>query len=332
MSETLSLGHDTVDLALTIAETPAMAISSVVVRDFHPKDGAALIAAGALKSDGFEAVSTSLADHDDAPVNLIWSSETGGYAYFSPAVGLVRVDDDALLNYRLDISWLLHWISRQLGFTPGVRQVCLIPDQLWDLGDIWLGEGKRKQRKTAVYLARRLNELESVKQVVELLRMHSDRPGKLILTTTHDPNLARAITYNFAAVLPIKSCAQAGVEDFVLDALIIHSAVHGLRQSATASPVRSDAEFRVIQVGDREFHFRGDKQRQVVGFLYKRSENQEGRISAAIMFEELGLTGTNRLRDLFKGHPDWRDLIGYKDGACWLRCDELLSGLGIPRD
>jgi hypothetical protein len=152
------------------------------------------------------------------------------------------------------------------------------------------------------------------------------------MAPTHDPNLARAMTHNFAAVLPIKSCARAGVEDFVLDAAIIHSAVHGLRQSATASPVRSDAEFRVIRVGDREFHFRGDKQRQVVGFLYKRSENQEGRISAAIMFEELGLTGTNRLRDLFKGHPDWRDLIGYKDGACWLRCDELLSGLGIPRD
>jgi hypothetical protein len=332
MSEAPPLGIGIVDLALTIAETPAMGISSVVLRDFHAKDGAALIAAGALKPDGFEAVGISLTDHHDAPVNLFWSNKTSGYAYFSPAIGLVRVDDDVLLHYRLDISWLLQWISGQLGFTPGGRQVCLIPDRLWDLGDIWLGEGKRKQRKTAVYLARRLNELETVEQVVETLRMHSARPGKLILTTTQDPHFTRALTKNCGAVLPITTCARAGVEDFELDTAIIHGAVHGLRQSATASVVRSDVEFRVILVGDREFHFRGDKQRQVAGFLYKRWENREGRISVAIMFEELGLTSTNRLRDLFKGHPDWRDLIGYKDGACWLRCDELLTGLDISPD
>jgi hypothetical protein len=219
-------------------ESPAMAISSVVLRDFHAKDGVALIAAGALKPDGFEAIGISLADHQDVPVNLIWSSETGGYAYFSPAVGLVRVDDNALLHYRLDISWLLQWISRQLGFPAEVRQVCLIPDRLWDLGDVWLGEGKRKQRKTAVYLARRLNELETVEQVVEMLRMHSARPGKLILTTTQDPNFTRVLTSNCAVVLPIKSCARAGVQDFVVDTAIIHSAAHGLRPSATASPVR----------------------------------------------------------------------------------------------
>jgi hypothetical protein len=54
MSEAPPLGLDTVDLVLTIAETSAMAISSVALRDCHAKDGAALIAAGALKPDGFE--------------------------------------------------------------------------------------------------------------------------------------------------------------------------------------------------------------------------------------------------------------------------------------
>jgi hypothetical protein len=332
MSEAPALGLDTVDLLLSIAENPSMAISSAAFHDFHLKAGTALVAVGALKPDGFEPVAVTQADHDDAVVGLTWSSEMSGYAYFSPAIGLVRVDDNMLLQYRLHISWLLRWISGQLGIAPGVRQICLIPDRLWDLGDVWLGEGKRKQRKTAVYLARRLNELEMVKQVVEVLRMHSARPGKLILTTTHDPNFARALTNNCGVVLPIKSCARAGVEDFVLDAAIIHSAAHGLHQSAIASPVRSDAEFRVIRVCDREFHFRGDKQRQVVGFLYKRWVEREGRINAAIMFEELGLISTNRLRDLFKGHPDWRDLIGYENGACWLRCDELLTGLGMISD
>jgi hypothetical protein len=332
MSERPPLGLEAVDLLLSIAESPGMAIPSTALDDFYKVAGTELFAAGALKLDGFEAVATSQADHDDAVVSLTWSSELSGYAYFSPAVGLVRIDDDRLHRYKVDVSWLLQWIAGHLGIGTGARQVCLIPDRLWDLGDIWLGETKRMRRRIAIYLARRLNELETVDQVVEMLRMHSARPGKLILTTTHDPNFARALTNNCAAVLPIKSCARAGVEDFVLDAEIIYSAAHGLRPSATALAVRSDGEFRVIQVYDREFHFRGDKQRQVVGLLYKRWEKREGRISAASMFEELGLTGTNRLRDLFKGHPDWRDLIGYKDGACWLRCDELLTGLGITPD
>jgi hypothetical protein len=43
------------------------------------------------------------------------------------------------------------------------------------------------------------------------------------------------------------------------------------------------------------------------------------------MLEELECSNTRRLRDLFKGHPNWQELIGIKDGACWLRCDELLA-------
>jgi hypothetical protein len=326
MSKALPLRVDAVDLLLTIAETPAMAISSVALHDFHATAGAALIAAGALKPDGFEPVAVSQADHDDAPVNLIWSSEIGGYANFSPNMGLVRVDDDALRRYRLEISWLLRWISMQLGLGSGARQVCLIPDRLWDLGDVWLGQGKRTRHRAAIFLARRLNDLDIVRQAVDLLRMHSARPSRVILTTTLDPGLAREMTANSGAILPIKACARASVEDFTLDTEFVYSAAHGLRASRTASPIQVDAEFRIIRVGDREFRFRGDKQRQVIGVLHKRWEAREGRTSTAIMFEELGWTSSIRLRDLFKGHPDWRDLIGNEAGACWLRYDELPTG------
>jgi hypothetical protein len=43
------------------------------------------------------------------------------------------------------------------------------------------------------------------------------------------------------------------------------------------------------------------------------------------MFEELEWANTRRLRDLFKGHAGWQELIGYENGTCWLRCDELLA-------
>jgi hypothetical protein len=99
-------------------------------------------------------------------------------------------------------------------------------------------------------------------------------------------------------------------------------------------PVEVDADFRIVRVGDQQFDFRGDKQRQVVGFLYQRWRGGDGPISASAMFEKLEFSNTTRLRDLFKGHTDWRELIGIKGGSCWLRCNELLAdtenGAGVP--
>jgi hypothetical protein len=58
MSDALPLGLDAVDLILSIAESPGMAISSTALDDFY-KAGSELVAAGALKSDDFEAVVAS---------------------------------------------------------------------------------------------------------------------------------------------------------------------------------------------------------------------------------------------------------------------------------
>ena len=80
-----------------------------------------------------------------------------------------------------------------------------------------------------------------------------------------------------------------------------------------------------MRVGEREFRFRGDKQRQVVEHLFGVWDRNEGRASVAHMFSELDFPEATRFRDLFKGHRDWKDLIGYEDGACWLKCDELLT-------
>ena len=57
----------------------------------------------------------------------------------------------------------------------------------------------------------------------------------------------------------------------------------------------------------------------MIEYLYTRWRDGEERVSVATMFEDLEFSPSARLRDLFKGHADWRDLIGYGDGACWLK-------------
>jgi hypothetical protein len=94
ISELPALSFEAVDLLLSIVESPGMAITATALDDFHEEVGPELIAAGAVKPDGFEAVAVSKADHDDAIVSLTWSGELRGYAYFSPTAGLVRIVDD----------------------------------------------------------------------------------------------------------------------------------------------------------------------------------------------------------------------------------------------
>lgn len=327
---TARLSHAAVDLLLTIVETPSMAISGAALDGYHAGAGAELVAAGALEADGFEPVAVSQADHDDAVVSLAWDGDARRHAYFSPAAGMVAVDDHALRRLRVRPSWLLDWLARGLGFAGPVRPVELVPNHLWDFGDVWLGERKAAQRRTAIYVARRLGEPGAVRRIREALQSRAGRPPGIILTSS-----PAGIAEDFAGVgtppvLPIIQCAKAGAPQFHLDVSIISTAAHGLRSMRPRSPVQVDAEFRVVRVGDREFRFRGDKQRQVVEYLYGAWERGEGRVSVALMITDLDFPETTRLRDLFKGHRDWKDLIGYEDGACWLRCDELLAGAISP--
>ncbi len=90
-------------------------------------------------------------------------------------------------------------------------------------------------------------------------------------------------------------------------------------------PVRHASGFRHFWVGDREFRFNGDKQRQVVEYLFYVWERGETSVSSARLFSDLEFETSSRLRDLFKGHKDWKDLIETRKGSCRLKVEELLE-------
>jgi len=95
--------------------------------------------------------------------------------------------------------------------------------------------------------------------------------------------------------------------------------------SSGEDPVRHASGFRHVWVGDREFRFNGDKHRQIVEYLFNAWTKGEPSVSTAAMFADLEFETTSRLRDIFKGHKDWKALIEAKGGACRLRVAELLE-------
>jgi hypothetical protein len=161
-----------------------MVISGAALDGYHARAGAELVAAGALDADGFEPVAVSQADHDDGVVSLAWDGDARQHAYFSPAAGMVAVEDHALRRLCVRSSWLLDWLARELGIAGAVRPVELVPNHLWDLGDVWLGKRKSEQRRTAMYVGRRFGEPGTMLRTRTALQSRAGRPPGIILTSS----------------------------------------------------------------------------------------------------------------------------------------------------
>lgn len=324
------ISYRAAELVLSIMEMPSMGISATALDEYYFEAGAELLTLGALESDGFEPIAVSQADHDDAVTTAAWDGDIGGYGTFSPAIGMVAVEGRTIDRYRLRAPWLVDWIAADLRLQRGVRPVELVPDRVLDLGDVWLGERKSEKRRTTIYLARRLGEPGALARLRAALQSRAGRPPGVILSSSPPAITDDATPIGMTPIMPILRCAMAGIGNFCLDAAIVRTVVHGARPSSSDSLVRVDADFRVIRVGAREFQFRGDKQRQVIRYLHNAWDRGEGPVNTALMFIDLEFPETTRLRDLFKGHADWKDVIGVEAGTCWIRYADLL-GEGASR-
>ncbi len=274
---------------------------------------------GALVAGPLSPATVDSSSHDDRPVDLVWDAETKGYRWFSPTAGWVRAGEEDVKVYVLDLDWLIDVLGEGVGIKSRSASYCLVDGHLWDLGETWVGK-----RKITVLFGRRVGHAETLDRVCDALTHRVGRAPGVLLTSSAGVTRHTDIPGRHR-VVPLHDCLVAGAEEFKLDLHVIAGIVSGGQPLHPDQQIQPSADFRSVRVGDRTFRFRGDKQRQVIEYLYTRWRDGEDRVSSATMLEELEFSDGLRLRDLFKGHHDWRDLIRYADGACWLRCDELLE-------
>ena len=112
------LSSEAVEFLLQLLELPEPLLSAGGV-ELRPTPTAQLIAAGLLEPHDHEEVATSMADHDDVPVSLIWSEQSGSLAYFSPAVGLVAVPAEQLLRRCVAIGPTFAALTAGMGLRAG---------------------------------------------------------------------------------------------------------------------------------------------------------------------------------------------------------------------
>ena len=133
------MDRQTVDLLFDIIETPNATIAAAVLSDYYGKPADQLISANLLEQCGNQLATTSMADHDDAPVSVTWSAEHKGYGYFSPSAGWVTVPGERLLIFGVRFPILLAQMAVQLDFPSPSSATILVPELLWEIGDARLG-------------------------------------------------------------------------------------------------------------------------------------------------------------------------------------------------
>ncbi len=129
-----------VDLLLsTSSRRPSATIAGAVLSDHYGKQAGPLIAAKLLERRGHELATTSMADHDDAPVSVTWSADHDGYGYFNPSVGWVTVPNERLAVFGVSFPILLAQMVVQLDVVSRSGATTLVPELLWEIGDARFG-------------------------------------------------------------------------------------------------------------------------------------------------------------------------------------------------
>lgn len=303
----------TLQLLATLCEQSRPRTGGEKMSDHFRKEGEEAIRLGALRQGPVQTLVPDRTNHEGRYVEAEWDASTKGYRYFSfDARGWISVPKEDLLTWDLDMAWFFDWIAGQFGLKVPASPNVLLTDHLWHLGTPWIGK-----RKCGLFFTRRLGFNKAYDQVVDTLRDRTGEPAGMLLTTStwtvqnaHFPGNHR--------VVRLQDCFPTGEKDARIDMYMVSRVLAGLDAHGRDSPVQFSNDYGSVTINGRSFVFRGDTQKLAVGFLIEAWERGEVKVRTDIMLDAIRSEAGQVLR-LFKGHPDWKDLIGYGDGFCWLK-------------
>jgi hypothetical protein len=307
------LDKQSAKLLLDVVETPSSTISGEVLAGHFSIEGETLQGLNLLSPDGFEALTTSGADHDDTPVTLVWNDEIGSYGYFSPAAGWVSPPPGNMSVYRADPSRFILYTLSHLHLLNRNAATELMPNFTWDCGDVRL---PNRSAPVSIWFARRLSDPEMSPKVCDLLRRRPSERTRIILTSTPSNRLAQQ-SMEGSAVVCVSDVGECD------NPLIADPERLALRISGTPAPsnlpVTISGEGRTITVSGKTYNFKGSKQCAVIRFLYDRYMINSPKCSVAEVLDTAGFSDSvNSLTKAFSGNKDWRKIIKQANGVCWI--------------
>jgi hypothetical protein len=120
------------DLLVRLVDRPDLVLTRRRLRDLG-EPGGLLLRWGALVQDGTLTGTACRSCGDDHPVDLEFDAVSRRWMRYCGSVGLVAVDEDDLVTFRLDLSWLFDRLAELLRISRPDR-ACLVDGVLWRLG------------------------------------------------------------------------------------------------------------------------------------------------------------------------------------------------------
>ena len=275
--------------------------------------GEELIGAGALVETTPSETIVMPMDLDDELVGFGWDADRQAFVGFHPNMGLMKAEPRVRKQYRVDFDWLLSAIAGAVGVAAGQRRACLVDDQLWGLGDARLG---RKNRP--MLFARRLGTTDALDLVARALTARQGRADGVLLTTS--PRISQAVRLpGRHRILHIRDCLDQASRHFALDRDVIAGGPLEAEPSGQG-PVEMAPDGSWIKIRGREYRFRGMIHRSIVKQVYKAWRDGAGPLRTQNVLEE-AKSKSRELAQAFSGRPEFKEIIGYDAGFCWLKAD-----------
>ena len=230
--------------------------------------------------------------------------EPGKFCYFD--AGWYPVNPDELKQYRYSMDWLPKTLKSGLQISGKTAEI--VPGKFWRLGDF-----RFMDQVVPIWLARHLSRGEVIDEVYDALAALEQGREGLIITHRRPESKRFSFPGDYKLVDPISLLNDEGY--LSTEHLAVHIQPKRQRQNTL---IYWDEDSGLLYPRGREpIQFTGSMNRRVITLLYERCLKTENKWNVQALLEEVGSKSTH-ISKLFRGHPHWKDVIGYADRMCWL--------------
>ncbi|MBF0311613.1 MAG: hypothetical protein HQL56_19040 [Magnetococcales bacterium] len=301
-------------LAVDIFHFEFMKMPGCLLADHHPVEGRILADCGLLTEGEIATHVPNRHTYEGDVIEPEWNEETRTYQYFSFDDGYwVDVPEEDMKTYNLDVDRLLRLIRDMAEVSGEPKAMC--GELLWSLGTFWLGK-----RKATLFLARNLHLMHCFDEVYDVLKRFGNKAPGVVLTRNL-PESRHIELPNGYRMVSLKDIWIVENDLCHFDLEILKAPFAGEKSTASDPPlVQYARDYSTIKVNGREFVFTGMKQQQLIGFLVEAWRRGEPKCRTQILLENVQASDfSNTLSKFFSGRSDWKELIGYGNGYCWLK-------------
>lgn len=304
-----SLSRETLSVLLTVINTPKMewAVEGPTCRDIYTE-----MVMARLMSPVDSRQATLWVDGMDR--ELLPNPQGPGYRYFSASAGWVHVDASAVTRCRIDVRRFLGYVRAWLTIPSHQPINELLHNSVWDLGDMWVIKSRR-----AVLFARRAHLPLSVVNLRDALSVFPRRRAAVVLTdvalSRQGPSLPGEpfCIPLLDLVLPDQMTVSLIDPPLVIEML-------GQRPTPTSSkqPVWCSDDGGELMVHGKQYVFTGLTHKKILRQLFDAWEAGTPTLRTAAVLENAE-SHSKTVSQAFSGcKTDWRSLVGYEQGYCWL--------------